>query len=127
MFKLGVSVLLALSASNVIAGTMYIYKDKEGQVLLTNVNTGKLEPNVKVTEFDENDKVSKVKRYNVRQVRKATAKSNDYSPEAYESKFTFIDEKVYRDKTPERNILYKSNGNIVSEKWIIVVVALSGY
>lgn len=116
MFKLLVSALLALSASNVIAGTMYIYKDKEGQVLLTNVNTGKLEPNVKVTEFDENDKVSKVKRYNVRQVRKATAKSNDYSPEAYESKFTFIDEKVYRDKSPERNILYRSNGNIVSEK-----------
>lgn len=38
MIKLLVGALLALSAFNVIAGNMYIYKDKENQVLLTNVN-----------------------------------------------------------------------------------------
>ena len=38
MVKLLVSALLALTAVNALAGNMYIYKDKGGQVLLTNVN-----------------------------------------------------------------------------------------
>ena len=113
MVKLLISTLLFLAAANSMAGNMYIYKDKEGKTLLTTVNpSGSLVPNVEVTEFDENDKVTKIKRYNVRQVRKATAQSGDYSPEAYESKFTFIDEKNYSDK---RNITYKSNGVQIGE------------
>jgi hypothetical protein len=113
MLKLLVGALLTITAVNAVAGNMYIYKDKEGKTLLTTVNpSGSLVPNVEVTEFDENDKVTKIKRYNVRQVRKATAQSGDYSPEAYESKFTFIDEKNYSDK---RNITYKSNGVQIGE------------
>lgn len=38
MIRLLVSALLALTAANALAGNMYIYKDKGGQVLLTNVN-----------------------------------------------------------------------------------------
>ena len=38
MVKLLVSALLALTAANALAGNMYIYKDKGGQTLLTNVN-----------------------------------------------------------------------------------------
>ena len=113
MVKLLAGALLALTAVNSVAGNLYIYKDKDGKVLTTIVNpSGGLVPNVKVTEFDENDKVTKIRRYNVKQVRKATAQSGDYSPEAYESKFTFIDEKNYSDK---RNITYKSNGVQIGE------------
>jgi len=38
MIRLLVSALLALTAANALAGNMYMYKDKGGQVLLTNVN-----------------------------------------------------------------------------------------
>ena len=38
MVKLLVSALLALTAANALAGNMYIYKNKGGEVLLTNVN-----------------------------------------------------------------------------------------
>lgn len=38
MVKLLVGALLALTAVNSVAGNMYVYKDKGGQVLLTNVN-----------------------------------------------------------------------------------------
>jgi len=38
ILKIVISSLLALSAANVLAGNMYIYKDKEGKTLLVNVN-----------------------------------------------------------------------------------------
>lgn len=51
--KILVGSLLALSAANAIAGNMDIYKDKEGKVLLTNVNQSgnfeKFTKKVKVT------------------------------------------------------------------------------
>lgn len=58
MIKLLVSALLALTAANALAGNMYIYKDKGGQVLLTNVNpTGnydKFTKTVKTTYYKDN-------------------------------------------------------------------------
>lgn len=39
MIKLLVAILIAFTAANTLAGTMYIYKDKNGQVLRTNVHT----------------------------------------------------------------------------------------
>ena len=38
MIRLLVGAVLALTAANVLAGNMYMYKDKNGQVLLTTVN-----------------------------------------------------------------------------------------
>lgn len=62
MIKLLVGTLLALTAANSIAGNMYIYKDKGGQVLLTNVNPSsdfdKFTKKVKVT-YHRNDKATK--------------------------------------------------------------------
>lgn len=57
MIRLLVSALLALTAANALAGNMYIYKDKGGQVLLTNVNpTGnydKFTKTVKTTYYKD--------------------------------------------------------------------------
>lgn len=38
MVKIIIGALLALISANTIAGNMYVYKDKDGQVLLINVN-----------------------------------------------------------------------------------------
>ena len=58
MVKLLVSALLALTAANALAGNMYIYKDKGGQVLLTNVNPSgnydKFSKTVKTTYYKDN-------------------------------------------------------------------------
>lgn len=58
MVKLLVSALLALTAANALAGNMYIYKDKGGQVLLTNVNPSgnydKFTKTVKTTYYKDN-------------------------------------------------------------------------
>lgn len=59
MVKLLVGALLALTAANSIAGNMYIYKDKGGEVLLTNVNTSgnfdkSIKKRVKVTPYSAN-------------------------------------------------------------------------
>ena len=58
MIKLLVSALLALTAANALAGNMYIYKDKGGQVLLTNVNPSgnydKFSKTVKTTYYKDN-------------------------------------------------------------------------
>ena len=55
MLKLLVGALLALTAANSVAGNTYIYKDKGGQVLLTNVNPSsnfdKFTKKVKVTYY----------------------------------------------------------------------------
>lgn len=55
MTRLLIFSLLALTAANALAGNMYIYKDKGGQVLLTNVNPSgnfdKLTKKVKVTYY----------------------------------------------------------------------------
>ena len=55
MLKLLVGALLSLTAANSIAGNMYIYKDKGGEVLLTNVtpsgNSDKFKKDVKVTYY----------------------------------------------------------------------------
>ena len=55
MLKLLVGALLALTAANSVAGNMYIYKDKGGQVLLTSVNPSgnfdKFTKKVKVTYY----------------------------------------------------------------------------
>ena len=55
MLKLLVGALLALTAANSVAGNMYIYKDKGGQVLLTSVNLSsnfdKFTKKVKVTYY----------------------------------------------------------------------------
>lgn len=64
MIRLLVGAVLALTAVNVIAGNMYIYKDKGGQVLLTNVNTSgnfdKFTKTVKVTyPVDQNNEGNK--------------------------------------------------------------------
>lgn len=57
MIKLLVGALLALTAANSIAGNMYIYKEKGGQVLLTNVNPSgnfdKFTKDVKVTYYKD--------------------------------------------------------------------------
>jgi|25_taG_2_1085351.scaffolds.fasta_scaffold03606_3 hypothetical protein len=62
MLKLLVGALLALTAANSIAGNTYVYKDKGGQVLLTNVNPSgnfdKFTKKVKVT-YHRNDKAIK--------------------------------------------------------------------
>jgi len=59
MIKLLVFSLLALNAANALAGNMYIYKDKGGQVLLTNVNPDvnaeKFTKKVKTTYYKDND------------------------------------------------------------------------
>lgn len=45
-----ISSLLALTAANAVAGNMYLYKDKGGQVKLTNINsTGNFDKFTKVT------------------------------------------------------------------------------
>lgn len=58
MIKLLVSALLALTAANALAGNMYIYKDKGGQVLVTNVNPSgnydKFTKTVKTTYYKDN-------------------------------------------------------------------------
>ncbi len=58
MVKLLVSALLALTSANALAGNMYIYKDKGGQVLLTNVNPSgnydKFTKTVKTTYYKDN-------------------------------------------------------------------------
>ena len=64
MIRLLVGAVLALTAVNVIAGNMYIYKDKGGQVLLTNVNSSgnfvKFTKKVKVTYYvDQNNEGNK--------------------------------------------------------------------
>lgn len=64
MIRLLVGAVLALTAVNVIAGNMYIYKDKGGQVLLTNVNPSsnfdKFTKKVKVTYYvDKNNEANK--------------------------------------------------------------------
>ena len=55
MIKLLVGALLALTAANSIAGSMYISKDNDGQVLLTSVNPSgnfdKFTKKVKVPDY----------------------------------------------------------------------------
>ena len=57
MTRLLIFSLLALTAANALAGNMYIYKDKGGQVLLTNVNPSgnfdKLNKKVKTTYYKD--------------------------------------------------------------------------
>lgn len=55
--KLLIGTLLALTTANAIAGNMYIYKDKGGQVMLTNVNPSgnfdKFNKKVKTTYYKD--------------------------------------------------------------------------
>lgn len=53
MIKLLVFSLLALNAANALAGTMYIYKDKAGEVRITNVN-----PDVNAEKFTKKVKTT---------------------------------------------------------------------
>lgn len=61
MVKILISTLLVLTSANALAGNMYIYKDKGGQVLLTNVNPSidvnaeKFTKKIKVTYYKDND------------------------------------------------------------------------
>jgi hypothetical protein len=63
--KLLIGSLLALTAANAVAGNMYIYKDKGGQVLLTHVNPtsdfDKFTKKVKVTYARDEDNIHKNK------------------------------------------------------------------
>ena len=58
MIKLLTGTLLALTTANAIAGNMYIYKDKGGNVMLTNVNPSgnfdKFNKKVKTTYYKDN-------------------------------------------------------------------------
>lgn len=62
MIKLLVGALLVLTTVSAVAGNTYVYKDKGGQVLLTNVNPSgnfdKFTKKVKVT-YHRNDKATK--------------------------------------------------------------------
>ena len=50
ILRIVISSLLALTAANAVAGNMYLYKDKGGQVKLTNINsTGNFDKFTKVT------------------------------------------------------------------------------
>lgn len=63
MFKLWIGALLALTAVNSIAGNMYAYKDKGGQVLLTKVTPNgefnKFTKKVKVTYPSDSNEIKK--------------------------------------------------------------------
>lgn len=70
MTRLLIFSLLALTAANALAGNMYIYKDKGGQVLLTSVNPSgnfdKFTKKVKVTYYKD-DRVSDDSKSNQKQ------------------------------------------------------------
>lgn len=96
MFKLLVGTLLALTAANSIAGNMYIYKDKGGQVLLTNVNSNgnfdKFTKKVKVTYYKDsqtygenksNKKQADSKEQNVSYGSSSNSNSSSYANSAY--------------------------------------------
>ena len=64
MIKLLVGALLVLTTVSAVAGNTYVYKDKGGQVLLTNVNPSgnydKFTKKVKVTYYvDKNNEANK--------------------------------------------------------------------
>ena len=66
MVKLLVGALLALTSTNVLAGNMYIYKDKDGQTLLSNVNPSRSsEPTkkLKTTYYENGSLVTKYATY----------------------------------------------------------------
>lgn len=96
MTRLLIFSLLALTAANALAGNMYIYKDKGGQVLLTNVNPGidvnaeKFTKKVKTTYYkDSDDYASESKegesnqRRNVTYGSSSNSNSASYSNSAY--------------------------------------------
>ena len=96
MTRLLIFSLLALTAANVLAGNMYIYKDKGGQVQLTNVNPGidvnaeKFTKKVKTTYYkDSDDYASESKegesnqRRNVTYGSSSNSNSASYSNSAY--------------------------------------------
>lgn len=77
ILKIVISSILALSTVSAVAGNMYIYKDKAGEVLLTNVNpsgnSDKYSKKVKVTYIKADEPTTK---YNTRQ---DTAQSSNYT------------------------------------------------
>jgi len=96
MFKVLVGALLALTTANALAGNMYIYKDKGGQVLLTNVNPSsnvdKFTKKVKVTYYKDsqaygenksNKKQADSKEQNVSYGSSSNSNSSSYSNSAY--------------------------------------------
>ena len=93
MTRLLIFSLLALTAANTLAGNMYIYKDKGGQVLLTNVNpTGnydKFTKTVKTTYYKDNrayrDSKSNQKQTDSRKQNVSHGTSPDYTSNSYEN------------------------------------------
>ena len=96
MIRLLVSALLALTAANALAGNMYIYKDKGGQVLLTNVNPSgnfdKLNKKVKTTYYKDsrdyqdskpNQKQTDSAKQDVSYGTSSSANSDSYKNSAY--------------------------------------------
>ena len=96
MIKLLVSALLALTAANALAGNMYIYKDKGGQVLLTNVNPSgnydKFTKTVKTTYYKDdiaykdsksNQKQTNSGKQNVSYDTSSNTNSTSYANSAY--------------------------------------------
>lgn len=95
MVKVLISTLLALTTANALAGNMYIYKDKGGQVLLTNVNTSsdvdKFTKKVKVTYYRDgkaiksNQKQADSKEQNVSYGSSSNSASSSYANSAYDA------------------------------------------
>lgn len=95
MLKLLVGPLIALTAANSIAGNMYIYKDKGGQVLLTSVNPSgnfdKFTKKVKVTYYRDdkaiksNQNQADSKEQNVSHNTSSNSNSSSYANSAYDA------------------------------------------
>lgn len=93
MVKILIGTLLALTTANALAGNMYIYKDKGGQVLLTNVNTSSnidtFTKKVKVTYYRDgkaiksNQNQADSKEQNVSHGTSSNSKSATYANSAY--------------------------------------------
>lgn len=96
MVKILIGTLLALTAANTMAGNMYIYKDKGGQVLLANVNPSgnfdKFTKKVKVTYYKDsqdydgnksNKKQANSKEQNASHGSSSNSNSSSYSNSAY--------------------------------------------
>ncbi len=90
MLKLLVGALIALTAANSVAGNMYIYKDKGGQVLLTSVNPSgnfdKFTKKVKVTYYvDKNSKGNNSnKKQAVSEVQNVSYSRSEYDESEYD-------------------------------------------
>lgn len=98
ILRILVGSVLALSAVNALAGNMYIYKDKGGQVLLTKVNTSsdvdKFTKKVKVTYYrdsqsygenksSQKQEVSKEKKVTYGSSSDSDSSSTSYADSAY--------------------------------------------